>query len=53
MRRQATDGFHPPDLSDPGDARLFDEGQEALDQYLGWRSVGLRSVDPQRRWWSA
>ncbi|WP_420114959.1 hypothetical protein [Pseudactinotalea sp.] len=29
-----------PDLSDPEDSRLFDEGQEALDEYLGWRGVG-------------
>lgn len=31
---------HSPDLSHPEDLRLFDEGQEALDQYLGWRGVG-------------
>ena len=29
-----------PDLSHPDDDRLFEEGQEALDQYLGWRGVG-------------
>lgn len=29
-----------PDLSHPDDDRLFAEGQDALDQYLGWRGVG-------------
>jgi hypothetical protein len=31
---------HSPDLSHPEDDRLFEAGQEALDQYLGWRGVG-------------
>lgn len=31
---------HSPDLSHPDDHRLFEDGQEALDQYLGWRGVG-------------
>lgn len=29
-----------PDLSDPDDSRILDEGEAALDQYLGWRGVG-------------
>lgn len=31
---------HSSDFSHPADQRLFDEGQDALDQYLGWRGVG-------------
>ncbi len=31
---------HTPDLSHPDDDRLFEQGQDALDQYLGWRGVG-------------
>lgn len=29
-----------PDFSHPDDRRLLDEGQEALDQHLGWHGVG-------------
>jgi hypothetical protein len=31
---------HSPDLSHPDDGRLFDDGQDALNEYLGWRGVG-------------
>ncbi|MDT0269812.1 hypothetical protein RM844_26355 [Streptomyces sp. DSM 44915] len=31
---------HSADLSHPDDDRLFAEGQDALDEYLGWRGVG-------------
>lgn len=31
---------HSPDLSHPDDARLFEEGADALDGYLGWRGAG-------------
>lgn len=31
---------YSPDLTHPEDHRLFEEGQDALDDHLGWRGVG-------------